>query len=205
MKHFVVASFLLFSTAPFFQATPATGDHPPNGQPPVVAKFLDLFERLRAAQEKEAQGEHQQVSFQLSETEINDYLRHSLRTTPRPGMDSVNIKFFAKDYLSTFTRVDFDAVEHWRPGTIPTVLRPILKGKKAIWIDFRLHADGSQMTFSVEKARYEDMALPAFFVEKMIQIVAARQPEKYDTSKPMAIPFGLKKVWTSEHQIQGNN
>ena len=35
---------------------------------------------------------------------------------------------------------------------------------------------------SVEKARYDDMALPAFFVERMIQIVAARQPEKYDTS-----------------------
>ena len=68
-----------------------------------------------------------------------------------------------------------------------------------------LHADGSQMTFTVEKARYEDMALPTFFVTKMIQIVAARQPEHYDTSKPMPIPFGLRKVWTTEHIIQGNN
>jgi hypothetical protein len=167
----------------------------------VVTKFLDLFDRLRAAQE----GEHQSVSFQLSETEINDYLRYSLKTTPRPGIDSVVVKFFAKDYISTYTRVDFDAVEKWRPGTIPGVLRPILKGKKAIWIDFRLKADNSLLSFTVEKARYDEMALPAFFVEKMIQIVAARQPEKYDTSKPMPIPFGLKKVWTGEHVIQGNN
>ena len=39
----------------------------------------------------------------------------------------------------------------------------------------------------------------------MIQIVAARQPEKYDTSKPMPIPFGLRKVWTTEQLIYGNN
>jgi hypothetical protein len=42
-------------------------------------------------------------------------------------------------------------------------------------------------------------------VNKLIQIVAARQPEKYDTSKPMPIPFGLHKVWTTDHTIQGHN
>ena len=143
MRHFVTASLFLLSSAPFFQANSATSDHP--NQPPVVVKFLDLFDRLRAAQEKkdkDGQPVHEQVSFKLSETEINDYLRYSLKSTPRPGLDSVTIKVFAKDYLSTFTRVDFDAVEQWRAGTIPTVLRPILKGKKSIWIDFRIHADG---------------------------------------------------------------
>lgn len=40
-------------------------------------------------------------------------------------------------------------------------------------------------------------------MNKMIRIVAARQPEKYDTSKPMPIPFGLKQIWTSDHVIQG--
>jgi hypothetical protein len=206
MRHFVTATLLLSAAAPFFQLGAATGDHPnPAQQPPVAVKFLGLFDRLREAQEKNTQGEHQTVSFQLSETEINDYLRYSLKTTPRPGVDSVTIKVFAKDYISTLTRVDFDTVERWHPGTIPTVLRPILKGKKAITMDFRIHAEGSQMTFSVEKARYEDMTLSPFLAEKLIQIVAARQPEKYDTNKPLPLPFGLQKVWTSEHTIQGTN
>ena len=34
-----------------------------------------------------------------------------------------------------------------------------------------------------------DMPLPEFFIEKMIQLIAARQPEKYDTSKPCAAAF----------------
>jgi hypothetical protein len=196
MRYLVTASLLLLAAAPVFPGNTVSS----SPTPPVVTKFLDLFDRLRSAGDN-----HQKVSFQLTETEVNEYLRYSLKTTPRPGVDSVNVKFFPKDYISTFTRVDFDAVEKWRPGTIPRVLRPFLKGKKAIWIDCRIHADNSQMTFSVEKARYEDMALPAFLVEKMIQIVAARQPEKYDTTKPVPLPFGLRRITTTDHGIQGHN
>src|ERR1700722_20665432 len=131
----------------------------PTTPPPAAVKLLDLFDRLRAAQDPD--GEHKHVAFQLSETEINDYMRYSLKTTPRPGVDSITVKFFPKDYISTFTRVDFDAIERWHPGTIPTVFRPMLKGKKSIWVDCRIHAVGSTVTFTVEKARYEDLPLPA--------------------------------------------
>ena len=101
--------------------------------------------------------------------------------------------------------VDFDAVEKWKPGTIPRVLRPILSGKKSVWVDYRFQAANSTVTFSVEKAYYGSVRLPAFFVQKMIQIVAARQPEKYDTSKPLPLPFGLVRVWTEEQVAMGEN
>ena len=199
MRHLVTLSVLVLAAAAYFPAKTAT-----TGAPPAVAtKFLDLFDRLRAAQDPD--GSHEHVAFKFSEADVNEYLRYSLKATPRPGLDSLTVKFFANDYVSTFARVDFDAVERWHPGTIPAILRPILKGKRAILIDMRMHAVGSQVSFSVEKARYDDMFLPAFFVEKMIQLVAARQPEKYDTTKPMTIPFGLVKVSTSEHMVEGHN
>jgi hypothetical protein len=178
---------------------------PANTPPPVAAKFLGLFDQLRVAQEKKAHGGHQNVTFQFSDSEIDDYMRYSLRVTPRPGLESVTVKVFAQNYISTYTVVDFDAVERWRPGTIPVILKPVLNGKKSIWVDYRIQAQNYQLTFSVEKAYYQSIRLPAFFVNKMIQIVAARQPEKYDTSKPMPIPFGLRQIWTSDHVIQGQN
>ena len=168
----------------------------PAGAPPAVAKMLDLFARLRAPQ-----GGH--VAFSLTENEINDYLKHSLRQTPRPGLDAITIKVFAQNYLSTFTVVDFDAVERWKPGTIPMLLRPVLSGRKSVWVDYRFHAWDGHATFSVEKAYFQNIRLPAVFVEKVIAIVAARQPEKYDTSKPIPLPFGLKKVWTHDRVVQG--
>jgi hypothetical protein len=171
--------------------------------PPVAKKFLTLFQDLRDAEAQKAAGKPRHVSFQLSSTEINDYMVWSLKTTPRPGLDSVNVKIFANGYVSVLTVVDFDAVEKWKPGTIPMLLRPVLSGKKSISVDYKFQADNSKTTFSVEKAYYGNIRLPAIFVQEMIKIVAARQPEKYDTSKPLPLPFGLRKVWTSDHFVMG--
>jgi hypothetical protein len=170
-----------------------------------VGKFLRLFDQLRTAAAHPPGLAPSHVAFQFSDAEINEYMRYALRTAPRPGLDSVTVKLFPHNYVSTFSVVDCDAVEQWKPGTIPALLRPVLKGKKSIWVDYRFQADRSRITFSVEKAYYQSLRLPAFLVEKMIQIVAARQPEKYNTSKPLPIPFGLKQVWTADHIIQGEN
>jgi hypothetical protein len=173
--------------------------------PPVATKVLGVFEQLRAAGEPNAKGGRQHVAFQFSEAEINQYMQYSLKTTPRPGVESVNVKFFPKNYVSTFTVVDFDAVERWKPGTIPKLLRPMLSGKKSVWVDYRFQANDGKGTFSVEKAYYGDVRLPGFVVEKMIEILAARQPEHYDTTKPLPLPFGLRQVWTAEHTVAGRN
>jgi hypothetical protein len=176
-----------------------------NAPPAVATRFLGLFDQLRAAEAQKVRGGNQHVSFRISESEISEYLRYSLHATPRPGLQSVTVKIFPANYISTFTVVDFDVVERWHPGTIPALLRPVLSGKKSIWVDYRIQAHDFNLTLSVEKAYYQDIRLPAFFVDKMIQIVAARQPEKYDTSKPVPIPFGLRQLWTTDHMIQGQN
>lgn len=173
--------------------------------PPVAQKFLGLFQELRAAEAQPA-STRRHVSFELSQPELNGYMAYALRTTPRPGLDSVTVKIFPHNYVSTFTVVDFDAVERWRPGTIPRILRPVLHGKQSIWVDYQFApAAGSKITFSVEKAYYGSVRLPAFFVGELIQIVAARQPEHYDTSKPLPLPFGLRQVWTEKQMVMGNN
>jgi hypothetical protein len=198
MKRFRIA-ILVLGTASL--AVPAPPVHQP-AAPPAAAKFLGLFDQLRAA---EAHKGAQHVFFQFSDAEINDYMRYSLAATPRPGLKSITVKVFPHNYVSTFTVVDFDAVERWKPGTVPMLLKPVLNGQKSIWVDYRFQSDRSLISFSVEKAYYGSIRLPAFFVEKMIGIVAARQPEKYDTSKPLTIPFGLRHIWTNAHVMAGEN
>jgi len=172
--------------------------------PPVAQKVLGLFQELREARTPAA-SHLRHVSFALTDGEINEYMRYALRTTPRPGMDSMTVKIFPQNYVSTFTVIDFDAIERWKPGTIPALLRPILRGKQSIWVDYRFAAANSTITFSVEKAYYDKVWLPSVFVGKVIQIVASRQPEHYDTSKPLPLPFGLRQAWTENHIAKGNN
>jgi hypothetical protein len=195
------ATLLLFASFPSTHAATVTSDAP---QPAAARKILNLFDRLQGAQGDSSEGDRH-VEFKLSEADINDYMRYALKTLPRPGLDSVTVRFFPKDYIATLARIDFDAVENWHPGTIPNVLRPFLKGKKSVSIDYRIHARDSHLTFTVEKARYDDLPLPAFFVEKVIQIIAAHQPEKYDTTNPVPLPFGLVAVSAGDHFVEGHN
>jgi hypothetical protein len=174
----------------------AAGDAPVPPQPDSVTKMLDLFDRLRS---------DKKTNFQLTEAEVNEYMVAALKRQPRPGVQSAQIKFFPKNYVTTFTLVDFDAIEKWKPGTIPALLRPALTGKKTVWIDVRFQVAGSRLTYTIEKAYFEKIWLPAPLVQKMIEVVAARQPEHYDTGKPMALPFNLQDLRTSDKSISGNN
>jgi hypothetical protein len=173
--------------------------------PPVAVKFLGLFDQLRAAEAAGARGEHKPVAIRLADAEINEYMRYSLKALPRPGLESVTVKIFPANYISTFTVIDFDAVQQWYPGTIPALLRPVLNGRKSLWVDYRFQAGDAKLSFSVEKAYYQNIRIPALLMGKVIQIVAARQPEKYDTSQAVPIPFGLDRLWTNDHVIQGRN
>ena len=170
------------------------------GQPPEVQKVWRLFGDLA-----QASGAHRKMRFQLTEQEVNDYLRGALILNPRPGLEKLTMKFFAGNYVSTFTVIDFDLVEKTRPGTVPVILRPVLNGKKEIWIDARVRAVDGFATFSVEKAYFQSIRLPAFAVEKMINVVGARQREKFDTSKPVPLPFGLRSLVTGDKTVAGEN
>jgi hypothetical protein len=165
-----------------------------------VAKVLDIFTRLQAAQQK-----YQPVEFQLTDAEIDEYSRYALTVTPRPGLRSFSVKAFPNNYLATLALVDFDAVERWKPGTIPTLLKPVLSGQKTIQVDIRFQVADGRATFTIEKAYFQNIRLPAMVVSQMVATLAARQPEHYDTSKPVPLPFGLKKAWTSGHTVFGGN
>ena len=173
----------------------AAGDETAS-QSAAVAKVLNLFDRLRSGTD---------TSFQLTAVEVNQYFVYALNRQPRPGLNSMQIRFFPNNYVATFTVLDFDAVEKWKPGTVPALLRPLLTGRKTVWIDVRFHVTASHLTFTVEKAYFEKIWLPASLVLKMMEVVAARQPEHYDTTKPLPLPFGLRDIRTSAGLLTGKN
>ena len=172
---------------------------------PAVTKVLTLFNDLNMAKNEKAAGRAKKVSFTLTDGELNQYLRHALTVNPRPGLDAMRVQFYPSNYLATLVTVDFDAVERFRPGTVPMLLRPILNGKRAIQVDVRLQPQIGVTTFSVEKASFESVRIPAFVVEQMIAVVAARQAEKLDTTKPIQLPFGLQTIRTDLGKVSGAN
>jgi hypothetical protein len=112
------------------------------------------------------------------------------------------MKFFPHNYISTSIVIDFDAVDRWSPGLVPGFFG--LTGKKAIWIDIRFSVGGGALTYSIEKAFYQDKVLPNFLAEKIIQTIGARQPENA-SGLQIVTPFGLRRIQTGERYIEGEN
>ena len=110
--------------------------------PPIAQKFLLLFGDLRAAEAARSTNSPKHVAFSFTEDELNEYMRYALKASARPGIDGVTVKLFQNNYIATFTVVDFTAIEQWRPGTIPTLLRPVLNGKKTVEGKDNKHAKG---------------------------------------------------------------
>jgi len=167
-----------------------------------AAKIVQLIEQL---QQNLSAKPPARVRFDLSEGEINEYLRFTLTRTPRPGLAAAHVRIFPGNYFATLTTVDFTAIEQWKPSTIPAVLRPLLSGQRKVQVDLRFAPVDGFVRFRVEKAEFEGVPIPAIVVNEVIRVLAARQPERYDTSQPLPLPFGLKTFWTTAGRVQGQN
>jgi hypothetical protein len=133
--------------------------------------------------------------FTISERQLNDYLGDELRSSPRPGIEWSTIKLFPGNYVSTYSRIDFDAVE------IPPLLRLALRGRKELLLDFRFQSNNGTFTWAVQKAYLQKMEVPPVLVERIIEILAAQQPEHFDAAKPLPLPFGVKEAYTGNHVL----
>ena len=171
-----------------------------------VQRMLGFFDRLRkAGMEQAAHRPVPHVEARFVDAEVNEYLAYALKTAPRPGVRSIHIECADGNYIATTVVVDLDALERWQPGTIPWALRWALSGTKTLRVELRFRQPTDRLVgLSVEKAYYQDLRIPAWLVQAMISILAARQPEHYDTDNLM-LPMGLRRMWTTGHTISAMN
>ena len=186
----IMRSLILTLAFTFSSVHPAAAGGP-------VEKMLDLFDRLHQAEAR--------VESRFADGEVNEYLAYALKTTPRPGIKSIHVEFADGNYIATTVVADLDALERWKPGTIPGTLRWMSSGTKSLRVDLRFRQNPDRLVgLSVDKAYYQDTRIPALVAEEMMKIVAARQPEHYDTNH-LLLPMGLRRLWTTGHMISGIN
>jgi hypothetical protein len=184
--------------APLVAPAPSSG----TGTEDAVVQIIRLLEDLQAYARTRAPGS-QAISFQLPEANGNAYLGYALKTRPRPGLDALALTIQPHNRVSALAVVNFEEVAGWAPR-IAEFLLPSLHGRRPVRADFEFHAEDGVLTFKVLEARAPEGApLDPHIVDMLIHYLAARQPEHYDISRPIPLPFGLRRVWTQEHLVAG--
>jgi len=170
---------------------------------PYVAQVQDLLSSLGKF-DQSGRPAAQKIGFELPEITINQYLVYVLRTRPRPGLSSMKVTLSASNQVSTETEIDFDEVQKWSPGIFPELLRPLLNGKRTIKADVQFDSKEGFFNFSLKDAQGPDgKAIVNKVMMGVLQALGSRQPESVDPSKPIPLPFGLKRVWTEKQLLCG--
>lgn len=159
-----------------------------------------INERLQTAQRK-----HQKVRFSLTEAELNEYLAWELQTQQRPGVRQLQLRVAPQNSVGIAAVIDLDAVARWKPNLIPPLLHAMLHGTKNMDLEARFQAERGGITFQVERTAIEGVPLPPTVVQRILEEVAARQPEHYDLTRPVKLPAGVQRVWTRERVVEGEN
>jgi hypothetical protein len=170
---------------------------PPGERTQGVEHVLALFSQLRAA------GPLQHFGFQLTEAEINEYLAYSLKTKPRPGIRRAMVKLLPDNRVDALVTIDLGALQ--LPWLLPQALRPLLSGERPVRVDAGFQVDrAANLTFTLRDVRaFDGTPIPGSVMGPVLQLIGLKQPEYFDTSRPVPLPFGLRRVWTQQGILAG--
>jgi hypothetical protein len=192
--------------APKMQAadTPVTAMAPRSGESTQGAmQIVDLLASL-ARFDRDGRVAAQKIGFEIPEQAVNEYLAYSLRNRPRPGIGAITVTLLPNNDISAVIAMDFNSIQQWDPEILPEPLRPLLSGKRDIQVNAHFEARNGSFTFVLKDAHGPDgQPLANKTMTALLRSIGSRQPESYDTAKPIPLPFGLKRVWTAKQAVCG--
>jgi len=170
---------------------------------PGVNMIQDLLTSLGKFDQEGRPG-GRKVGFEIPERALNEYLTYTLRNRPRPGITSMTVTLLPKNQISSDIEIDFDAVQKWNPGIFPEAVRGFLTGKRTVHTELKFEVKNHAISFDLKDATGPDgKAIVNKVMTAVLQALGSQQPESYDTSKPIPLPFGLKRIWTEKQLICG--
>lgn len=145
----------------------------------------------------------QQIYFEFAESEVNDYLAYALKADPRPGIQEASVRLTGSNRLTASLLVDFDAVKSWDASLIPAEMAPALTGRKMVKVDAEFAVKDRRVLLKTHSMELADLKLAPPVFQPMLNAIAARQPEKYDLTRPVTLPFELRTVWIRDRILGG--
>ena len=176
---------------------------PANAQsgPSPTEVVQDLFRSLRTFEE-DGKPSSQKVGFQLPEKVVNLYLAASQLTHPRPIIDQMQVHLLGGNRCIVDAKVDFDGLNGDAPDSSKSALKEF-HGVKSVRAEFHFSVQNNAIVFDAKPIKSELTPSQGQLTE-IIRLVAASQPEKIDSTRPIPLPFGLRRLWTANGMLLGD-
>jgi hypothetical protein len=164
-----------------------------------VASLLALLDRF----DRDGRNPDHKIGFELPEKAVNDYLAFAMRMRPRPGLRSVSLKLLANNEVAVTAEVQPDVFLAWSAGLLADDVRPKLTDLREIRLNIKFEASGGKVTLRIDHGQGGAQPFDNKVLSILLQALASHQPENYDLTAPIPLPFGLQRVWTQAGLISG--
>jgi len=117
---------------------------------------------------------------------------------------STGFALTAGNNVTVTVELDFDAIQQWVPELFPEALRPMFTGKRLVKVNAHFESSNGNVSFALKDVTGPNgKPFDAKIMNDLLRSLGTKQPETYDTSKPLPLPFGLKRIWTDKQSILG--
>lgn len=164
----------------------------------TAGNFSEATERCRlklirledfAALEKP--GSKQTTRF--SDEEVNAYLAEDLSSVYHPSLKSITTTF-EKDSIQVVAAIDFDRLGMESTRILSKMANLLFSGTHTITARGKLKSGNGEAYFELERALFDNTALPNFLVESILTAVGKKQDPPFDPMQPGEMPYKIDKV-----------
>jgi hypothetical protein len=157
-----------------------------------AARVDTIFKSLR---ENPPEGitppKNQQI--RITEDELNAYLDAEYRGKSHIGMKTAKVNLFDESRVSADSVINVDEIK--TEGSMALKLVTLFfSGEQTVHAEAKMIFNGNTVFYQIERAQLNGVTLPNAVVEKLIEILARKQNQKVDVTKPIPLTPAIKHV-----------
>ena len=132
-------------------------------------------------------------TFRITEDELNAYLKQEYVAKPHSGMKSVVVHLYDGNQVAADAVVNVDDLKT-ENSTLLQMITLLFSGDQSLHVDAHLIFNGNTVSYQLQRTQFNSISLPTTVVEKLIEILARRQTQRIDVTKPIPLARSIKHV-----------
>ncbi|MDD5542983.1 MAG: hypothetical protein PHX83_07385 [Acidobacteriia bacterium] len=133
------------------------------------------------------------TTVRISQDEMNAYVTEEFHKKPNPGLKSIFVRFLNGDQVAGDAVVDVDQLKTDN-STLLKLVTLVFSGDQAMHTEAKLFFNNNALTYEIQRAQLNNISLPAMLVQKIIEVLARKQTNKIDVSKPIPYSPTIKHI-----------
>jgi len=131
--------------------------------------------------------------FRITEDELNAYIEQTYRSKPKGGVRSASVKLLNDNRVSADGVINVEDLKTENSMALKMITL-MFSGDQALKVEAKLLFQGNTVFYELERAQFNKIALPNLLVQKLIEILARKQSQKTDVTKPVPLSSKIKHV-----------